>query len=270
MGRPRKWTDEQLREAVATSSSWNEVVRKIGRKPNTASRRTVRGHVARLGLDVSHLPPLPEVEPIFSGQVTVPREDLQTAVARSRSWAEVIRCLGQDVNGSAYTRVKRQVLASGMDISHFSGQAWGSCRLEAEGLPFANGKKAEDLHRVGAVAAGQWFLARGYMVALPLETTSYDLVVESDEGFKRIQVKTTRTLQLDGKHIVGLTKTQYGGGRCTVSAGRHGSRTYEASEIDYFFIYTSHAEKYLIPIGVVENSRSIVLDGKYAQYRLPD
>lgn len=270
MGRPRNWTDEQLREAVATSSAWNEVVRKIGRKPGPAARRTVRGHVARLALDVSHLPPLPVVEPIHTGRLLISSDELRHAVANSASWVGVIRNLGQAVTGDAYARVKRQVLSEGLDISHFTGQAWNAEARVAAKLPFTRCKDEKNLHKVGASAACQWFLGRGYMVSVPVEPVAYDLVVESDRGLERVQVKTTRTLLASGRHVVGLVRSQYGREKPMESCGRYGRRAYRDGEVDYFFVYTSHGEMYLIPLHVVAGRRDIVLDTKYAMFRLGD
>lgn len=57
----RRWTDAQLEAAVATCSSWREVVEALG-LANESSQVTIRGHAARLNLDVSRLsPPRPEL-----------------------------------------------------------------------------------------------------------------------------------------------------------------------------------------------------------------
>ncbi|MDN3312071.1 group I intron-associated PD-(D/E)XK endonuclease [Microbacterium oryzae] len=52
--RGRKWTDDRLREAVAASRDWAELSRLVD-PTGTVDRATVRGHAARLGLDVTHL-----------------------------------------------------------------------------------------------------------------------------------------------------------------------------------------------------------------------
>ena len=57
MGAKRTWTDEQLREAVASSLSLAEAIRKLGLKcshrGSTFTR--IKAHVAHLELDTSHI-----------------------------------------------------------------------------------------------------------------------------------------------------------------------------------------------------------------------
>jgi hypothetical protein len=51
----RKWTDAQLRRAVADGSSWSEVIRRLRMFDNGENRVRIKGHAVRLGLEVSHL-----------------------------------------------------------------------------------------------------------------------------------------------------------------------------------------------------------------------
>lgn len=47
----RKWTDEQFIEAVKTSPSYAEVMKKIGLKPAGSNYDTVKRKISELGLD---------------------------------------------------------------------------------------------------------------------------------------------------------------------------------------------------------------------------
>ena len=51
----RKWTDEQFIEAVASSLSYAEVIRKIGLKPAGSNYDTVKRKISELNLDTSHM-----------------------------------------------------------------------------------------------------------------------------------------------------------------------------------------------------------------------
>lgn len=51
----RKWTDEQFIEAVRTSLSYAEVLRKIGLKVAGSNYDTVKRKIAELNLDTSHM-----------------------------------------------------------------------------------------------------------------------------------------------------------------------------------------------------------------------
>ena len=51
----RKWTDEQFIEAVKTSLSHAEVMRKLGLKPAGSNYETVKRKISELNLDTSHM-----------------------------------------------------------------------------------------------------------------------------------------------------------------------------------------------------------------------
>ena len=52
----RRWKDSELRDAVAGATTWPEVVERLGLTGGSAVA-SVKGHAARLGLDVDHLYP---------------------------------------------------------------------------------------------------------------------------------------------------------------------------------------------------------------------
>jgi hypothetical protein len=89
------------------------------------------------------------------------------------------------------------------------------------------------------------------------------LVVESDLGLRRVQVKTTRGTS------VGITKVQYGLAQSPSSGKYSGRRAYTKTEIDLFFIFTGLGAMYLIPIEAVEGMHHLSL-ARYAKYRLPE
>lgn len=51
----RKWTDEQFIEAVASSLSYAEVIRKLGLKPAGSNYDTVKRKISELNLDTTHM-----------------------------------------------------------------------------------------------------------------------------------------------------------------------------------------------------------------------
>lgn len=136
MGRPRSWTDEQLREAVAASGTFKEVHERLGLKHGGGSHSAVRLRVAELGLDTSHFEPrrrtaTPRRPPGQRGSPG-PRSYLQRigpgelaeAAAVSTSLREALDRLGVAVNGSTYAALKRAIQRHGIDVSHFRGQGW--------------------------------------------------------------------------------------------------------------------------------------------------
>lgn len=50
----RRWTDQQLVEALASATTWTQVAETLG-LAGGSSTNTIRGHAVRLGLDTSHL-----------------------------------------------------------------------------------------------------------------------------------------------------------------------------------------------------------------------
>ena len=54
----RRWSDAELRNAVAASQSWDEVVESLGLSTVSGTARAhAKGHAVRLGLEVRHLGP---------------------------------------------------------------------------------------------------------------------------------------------------------------------------------------------------------------------
>ncbi len=227
----------------------------------------LRRNASRLGLDVTHLsrvrtdvtpaePPgrFPQVDP----------DRLRNLLGQARSWAEVLTALSLPLSSANYRRLKMMAAELDADISNLLGQAWASSPIRAQVVPFSRPADPAKLHQVGAAVATTWFLTRGYMVSLPVEPTTYDLIAESDDGLQRIQVKTTRAA--DG--TVGITKTVYGTGTAPCS-GKYGSRPYSRGELDLFFIYAADRSMYLVPLDAVIGMTGLSLK-KYAQYRLAD
>ena len=67
----RRWSDQDLRQAVENSAAWSEVTARLGLSTDRRSRVRIRGQAVRLGLDIAHLhdrkveppPPATELEP---------------------------------------------------------------------------------------------------------------------------------------------------------------------------------------------------------------
>jgi hypothetical protein len=176
MARPRKWADEQLREAIATSSTWQEVVRKIGRIDYPKARRVVQAHSVRLALDVSHLPAFKPVAPVYSHDQRFRNlaDDLAAAVPECDSWAQVFRRVGVTPSGSGYVSLRNKAVALGLDTSHFRGQSWSSRPVDVVAMPFSRARNPELLRKAASARATAWFMERGYTVCIPVEPAVYD------------------------------------------------------------------------------------------------
>jgi hypothetical protein len=100
-----------------------------------------------------------------------------------------------------------------------------------------------------------------------VDTAVYDLVTDSDEGLKRIQIKTTRKKD-KGRWYVQITRNQYDRKLTANAGGKRRQVPYTAKEIDYFFIVTKDHDFYLIPIEAVEGKGALTLDLKYGEYKV--
>jgi 5-methylcytosine-specific restriction endonuclease McrA len=120
MPRARSWTDEQLVAAVADSRTLSEVWRRLGLHPGKYD--LLRRHIARLGLDASHIPF--SAEGVRQHRRSWSLEDLAQAVAASDSVSEVSRRLGYTPNGGVHRMIVGHIRSSGFDTSHFTGTRW--------------------------------------------------------------------------------------------------------------------------------------------------
>ncbi|MER7247091.1 hypothetical protein [Kribbella sp. NPDC000426] len=90
----RRWTDEQLREAVAAASCWADVISALGIVDNGAERVRIKGHAVRLSLDCSHLRSphaKPDPDEVFDEPVR-PEMLRYSAAALAMAWFTLRGC----------------------------------------------------------------------------------------------------------------------------------------------------------------------------------
>lgn len=133
--RPRSWTDEELREAVAASTRLIDVLRRLGLSVGGSTLDAVRNRILQLGIDCSHMERPPrsvkwEADPATlrtSGRRssrTWTDEELRSAVAASRSLRGVLVHLDLKVGGAQYLAMRRHIERLGLSTDHFTGQGW--------------------------------------------------------------------------------------------------------------------------------------------------
>ncbi|TCC07663.1 group I intron-associated PD-(D/E)XK endonuclease [Kribbella soli] len=90
----RRWSDQRLREAVASASCWADVIVELGIVDNGAERVRIKGHAVRLGLDCTHLKsPLAQPAPIEVFDQPVRPEMLRySAAALAMAWFTLRGC----------------------------------------------------------------------------------------------------------------------------------------------------------------------------------
>jgi hypothetical protein len=203
---------------------------------SAAAMRSVRSHADCLGVDHSH----------FVGQRRWSEDGLRAAVLSAESWSEVIETLGLQA-ATDVALVKGHAARLGLDIAHL---------MDSAPAPLPNGFRPDSsqLGRAGSLLAAAWFTLCGLAVSWPLEPCRYDLLVGTDGGFRRVQVKTT-TVRVGATWKVYLSKSD------------RGRRTYDPDEIDDFFVIAADSSSYLIPAVAVGGLHAIHLSA-YEPYRV--
>jgi hypothetical protein len=240
----RTWSDDQLKDAVATGGNWRDVMRALGLRADSAGAiRIMKRHVAQLGLDTSH----------FRGKRSWSDAQLRRAVIDAQSWDELLTTLGlTPSSGDARVRVKAHAMRLGLNLAHLENPIAPSS-ASAEARP-----DLRHLRDAAPSIAASWFSLCGFNVAIPVEPAVYDLLVSTPEGIKRVQVKTTTCYSKDGWTVVV--------GRRPYSIGNRDRRLpYDPESIDWFFILDGDLNIYLIPSMVIAGRVTILLH-TYTKY----
>ena len=118
MPRRPRYSDDHLATAVAKSPNTYRVLVALGLSPGGGNYESVRGRMAELGLDTSHL--RRRAKSIFFAS----EDQIRDAVEKSRSFAQVLTRLGYSPGGRRQSELILRVRAMGLDTFHFSGQSW--------------------------------------------------------------------------------------------------------------------------------------------------
>jgi hypothetical protein len=115
----------------------------------------------------------------------------------------------------------------------------------------------------GEMSAMYWLASRGASVALPVgNNRHWDLVAELEGRLLRVQVKTTRCIQV---------------GRWKVSVATRGgnqswngvAKLLDPSRFDYLFVLVGDGRRWFIPAARVDGVSAVVLGGpKYAEFEV--
>lgn len=243
----RRWTDDDLRTAVAKHHSWRDVARALGLQPTSTDN--IRHHVARLRLDTSH----------FSGKRMWSDQQLRDAVATASSWSEVLKLLNINDFYPNRTRVKGHAVRLGLDVAHLTPAPARPQPSDAVTTPPRRGQ----LRYAASAIATAWFMVRGFATATAAENQEYDLVVAMPEGLQRVQVKSTTQLSANGRWYVRIGRRPY-------SLDKSASMMpYDPEQVDFFFIVTAGGALYLLPTRAVAGRIGLHIDN-YPEYRVGD
>jgi hypothetical protein len=105
----RRWTDEQLRHAIATSTTWVEVCAALGLSRSGSVSASLRRRCDELGVDHHHV----------GNRRRWTDEDLTAAVAGATNMRQVFLVLGLAVGGGTWQAMQDHIRRLGLDTSHW-------------------------------------------------------------------------------------------------------------------------------------------------------
>lgn len=169
----RSWTDEQLGEAVAASSAYREVARRLGLKNGSTGH--LQREIRRLGVDTSHF----RLAPRLKKQLCTDNE-LRAAVASARGTTEALRTLGLPLKSHTFAKINRQIGELRLDTSHFTRdgngrqhtRSWSTDDLRA--AVASSFGYAETIRKLGLIAAGgNYEIVQRHIRELQLNTSHF-------------------------------------------------------------------------------------------------
>jgi len=134
--------------------------------------------------------------------------------------------------------------------------------------PFKNQTGLAPNGSLAVIKAMEWFLERGYMVSVPIEPAPYDLIVESEAGLKKIQVKSAGQKSRYGVWHTKIARKYYDRKKSPSSNGKTVQAPYSPNDIDFFFIQAGDGVLYLIPRSVTGEKVTVYLNHVYQEFRV--
>lgn len=111
----------------------------------------------------------------------------------------------------------------------------------------------------GSLAIGEaiaYFIKKNDSVFIPVsDCDKYDLVINEDSSFKKIQCKYSNDTAKSGGYIVDLRT--FGGYREKTYHNK-----YIKDDFDFLFVFCGNGDRYLIPVEKIIHRSQLVLGGK--------
>lgn len=172
MARKRSWTDKQLRDAVAASTSMRQVAQFLG-EPGWRDEE-IAACIERLALTTRHFAD-------GGAERRALDRALRTSVPQASSAAELLGMLGMTLERENYSKVRKRILAMNLDTSHFRRavprhagrrRRWDDAQLReavASEISYAG-----VIRRLGLIAAGgNYVQVQRRIQELGLDTTHF-------------------------------------------------------------------------------------------------
>lgn len=124
-------------------------------------------------------------------------------------------------------------------------------------------KTNKEKGRAGLAMGIAYFGSNGYNISIPLnDTQDYDLVVEKDNTFQKVQCKSTSRMNKNKLFYI-VKLESYGG----LNGGTYYG-TVKDSSADLLFILTENKDMYLIPVNIIVQNRTLTLTNDYDKYKV--
>ncbi|MFU8874009.1 group I intron-associated PD-(D/E)XK endonuclease [Micromonospora sp. SL4-19] len=264
MPRPRLWTHDQLRNVLPSARSWKEVCETLNVPIGGKTFKSLRKRADSLGLGYSHLYGNGYRHPVIKA---VGDDRLRELVPQCRSWNHLAQEIGyaNSRQGGWRPKLAARIEALGLSVEHFQGRGFNGLVPFANEPTFTADPRPQRLRVAATGKAIAWFSERGYVVSLPVEPAVYDLIVDSPNGFDRVQVKSSTTAD----RSVQFTRTVYDNRQPgQKSSGYVRSAPYEPGDIDYFFVVLGDGSMYLLPYDVIGRRKTANMGKRYEQFRV--
>ena len=126
------YTEQELRAAVEGATHWYDVLHALGMRYHGKSIAVARKWSQEWGIDTGHLPVAKTRRPV---RKRYSEDDLRGAVARSTSWAAVLRDLGYCPTGGNWKTVKRRCTELNISTEHFDPYAASRAARQRRRIP---------------------------------------------------------------------------------------------------------------------------------------
>jgi transposase-like protein len=201
VGGRRRWTDDELREAVAHSHTIKEVKGRLGLGFSGASHYTVNARIRELGLDISHFS-----RDSRRGSRPWTENALRAAVAANRTYPDILAALGVELSNATYHLVLRDIRRLQIPRDHLErSRSRGKRRWSEEQLRSAVAASrsiAAVLRELGLVpAGGNYDLVQATIAELHLDTMHFTGAAWNTGGVQteRVRIPLSSVL-VAGRH----------------------------------------------------------------------
>ncbi len=101
----------------------------------------------------------------------------------------------------------------------------------------------------------------GLKILSPEVGCEYDFLLETKDGYKKIQVKSAEAKAKSGNFIFSLVRFRSN----TLGTKK---RYYTSQEVDFFFLVSSDEEVWMIPFNLLEGKKTVTPKSLFPQYKI--